>query len=73
MLGDLLWYARHVRRLPCVNITVVMREVDELTFLFGRELGLDLYRLGWVGGVDSHRLGFLKRAEGHRGGWFVVV
>ena len=70
MLGDLLWYAQHVKRLPCEDIAVVMQEVNELAFLFGQELGPDPHRLGWV---DPHRLGFLKQAEGHRGGWFVKV
>ena len=56
MLGDLLWYARHVRRLPCEDITIGMQEVDELAFLFGRELGPNPHRLGWVRGVDPHRL-----------------
>ena len=73
MLGDPLWYARHVRKLPCKDITIVAQEVDELAFLFGQELGPDPNRLGWVGGVDSHRLGFFERTEGHRGSWFVAV
>ena len=73
MLGDLPQYARHVRRLPCEDIAIVAQEVDELTFLFGRELGPDSYRFGWISGDDTHRLGFHEQAEGHRGGWFVVV
>ena len=35
VLGDLPWYARHVRRLPCEDIVIVAQEVDELAFLFG--------------------------------------
>ena len=73
MLGDLLWYAQHVKRLPCEDIAVVMQEVNELAFLFGRELGPDPQRFGWVGGVDTYHLGFLERAEGHRGSRFVTV
>ena len=69
MLGDLPKYARHVRRLPCEDVMVVVQEVDEVAFLFGRELGPDPNRLGWVGGVDSHCLGFLERAEGRQGVW----
>ena len=65
MLGDVSRYARHVRWLPCEDITIGVQEVDELAFLFGWELGPDSHHLGWVGGVDSHRLGFLERAEGH--------
>ena len=73
MLGDVPRYAQHVRWLPCEDITIEAQEVDELAFLFGRELGLDPHRLGWVSGVDSHRLGFLERAEGRREGWFIAV
>ena len=73
MLGDLLWYPRHVRRLPCEDIVIVAQEVDELAFLLGWELSPNLHRLGWVGGVNTHRLGFLEQAEGHREGWFVAV
>ena len=73
MLSDIPWYARHVRWLPCEDITIGVQEVDELAFLFGRELGPDPDHLGWVGGVDSHCLGFLKREEGRRGVWFVAV
>ena len=68
MLGDLLWYPWHVRRLPCEDIAIVAQEVDKLAFLFGRELGPDPHCLGWVSGVDLYRLGFLERAEGRRGG-----
>ena len=73
VLGDVPRYARHVRWLPCEDITIGVQEVDELAFLFGRELGPDPHRLARVGGVDPHRLGFLERIEGRRGGWFVVV
>ena len=73
VLSDLLWYARHVRRLPCKDIVIGAKEVDELVFLFGSELGPDPQRFGWVGGVDTYRLGLLERAEGHRGNRFVVV
>ena len=65
MLGDIPRYAWHVRWLPCEDIAIGMQEVNELAFLFGRELGPNPHRLGWVGGVNSHRLGFLERAEGH--------
>ena len=73
MFGDLPRYAWHVRWFPCKDIMIGAQEVDELAFLFGRELGPDSHRFGWVGGVDSHRLGFLEWAEGRRGGWFVAV
>ena len=73
MLGDILWYAYHVRWFPYEDITIGAQEANELTFLLDLELGPDPHHLGWVSGVDPHRLGFLEWAEGHRGGWFVVV
>ena len=54
MLGDLPWYAWHVRRFPCEDVVVDAYKVDDLAFLFGQELG-----------PDPHRLGFLVWAEGH--------
>ena len=73
VLGDVLWYAQHVRWLPSEDIVIGTQEVDELAFLFGRELGLDPHRLGRVSEVDPHRFSFLKWAEGSRGGWLVAV
>ena len=64
MLGDVPWYAWHVGWHPHEDITMGMQEIDELAFLFCRELGPDPHHFGWVGGIDSHRLGFLERAEG---------
>ena len=73
MLGDLQRYAQHVERFPCEDIMIGVQEVDELAFLFGRELGPDPHHLGWVSGVDPHRLSFLEWVEGSRGGWLVAV
>ena len=73
MLGDLPWYAWHVRRFPCEDIAIGAQEVNELAFLFGQELGPDPHRSDRISGVDSHRHGFLEWVEGHRRGWFVAV
>ena len=73
MLGDLPLYVRHVRRFPREDITIGMKEVGKLTFLFGRELGPDPHHLGQVGGVDPYCLGFLGRLEGTQGGRLVAV
>ena len=51
MLGDVPRYAQHVRWFPYEDIVIGTQEVDELAFLFGRELGPDPHHLGWVGGV----------------------
>ena len=73
MLSDVPWYAQHVRWLPREDIAIGAQEVDELAFLFGRELGPNPHHFGWVSGVDPHRLGFLEWTEGHQGGWFVAA
>ena len=73
MHGDFPRYARHVRWLPCEDITIGVQKVDELAFLFGQELGLDPHHLGWVGGVNPHCLSFLEWVEGSQGGWLVAV
>ena len=52
MLGDVPRYARHVRWLPCKDITIGAQKVGELAFLFGRELAPILRRLGRVSGVN---------------------
>ena len=65
MLGDVPRYARHVGWLPCEGIVIGAQEIDELTFLFGWELGPDPHHLGWVSRVDFHCLRFLERAKGH--------
>jgi hypothetical protein len=59
VLGDLPRDARHVERLPSKSVLVGAEEVDERVFLFGRQLGADPHRLGWVGVVDHDRLGLI--------------
>ena len=59
VLGDLPWYARHVGRLPGKSVLVGAEEVDERVFLFGRQLGADSHRLGWIGVIDHDRLGLI--------------
>jgi hypothetical protein len=41
VLGNIPWYARHVRGTPCKNLGVRADKVDEHCFLFGVELGAD--------------------------------
>ena len=60
MLGDLPWNARHVRGLPSKDIFIGAEEVDERAFLFGRQLGADPHRLGWIGVVDHDCLGLVS-------------
>ena len=53
VLGDLPWYARHVRGTPCEYVGVCMEKVDEHGFLFDVEGGADPQRsVVGAGGVD---------------------
>ena len=56
VLGDLPRDARHVGRLRGKSVLVGTEEVDKRVFLFGRQLGDNPHRLGWVGVVDRDRL-----------------
>jgi hypothetical protein len=48
VLGDIPRYARHVRGTPRKDFDAHAEKVDEHCFLFGVELGADLYLLGGV-------------------------
>jgi hypothetical protein len=73
VLSDLPRDAWHVRGLPCEVITIGVQEVDERTFLFGQELGLDPQCLGQVVGVDLDHLGILGQVKGAGRGWLITV
>jgi hypothetical protein len=66
VLGDIPWYARHVRGTPRKNLDVRTEKVDEHCFLFGVELGADPDLLaGVVAGVERDGLNRLS--------WFEVA
>jgi hypothetical protein len=48
VLGDIPWYARHVRGTPRKDFGIRAEKVDEHCFLFGVELGADPDLLGGV-------------------------
>jgi hypothetical protein len=66
VLGDIPWYARHVRGTPRENFGVYVEKVDEHCFLFGVELGADPDLLGgvvaWVERDGLNRLCWLEVA-----------
>ena len=64
VLGDLPWDARHVGWLSGKSVLVGAEKVDLHAFLFGRQLGADPHRLGWIGVVDHDRLGLIGGDEG---------
>jgi hypothetical protein len=64
VLGDIPWYARHVRGTPRKNLGVRAEKVDEHCFLFGVELGADPDLLGgFVARVERDRLNRLCGLE----------
>jgi hypothetical protein len=66
VLGDIPWYAWHVRGTPRKNFGVCAEKVDEHCFLFGVKLGADLdFLVGVVAGVERDGL--------NRLGWFEVA
>jgi hypothetical protein len=66
VLGDIPWYAGHVRGTPCKHLSVRAEKVDEHCFLFGVKLGADPDLLaGVVVGVEGDELNRLR--------WFEVA
>jgi hypothetical protein len=65
VFGQLSWYSRHIHRLPCEYILVILQKLDERDFLFVVQAGADDGSLAFVSEpkVDSLRL--LSRP--HRG------
>jgi hypothetical protein len=66
VLGDIPWYAWHVRGTPRKNLSVCAEKVDEHFFLSGVELGADPdFLAGIIVGVERDRfncLGWLEIA-----------
>jgi hypothetical protein len=64
VLGDIPWYARHVRGTPHKKFGICAEKVNEHCFLFGVELGADPDLLvGVVGGVERDGLNRLSQFE----------
>jgi hypothetical protein len=64
VLGDLPWYAWHVRGTPRKNFGVCTEKVDEHCFLFRVKLGADLdFLAGVVAGVERDGLNRLSSFE----------
>jgi hypothetical protein len=45
VLGKFLWDTWHVRRLPCEDVTILTKKLDERAFLFVGEVGTNACRL----------------------------
>jgi hypothetical protein len=65
VLGQLPRDSRHVRRLPCEHIPIVLQELDERAFLFIVEAGTDDCSLAFI--RESHIDPFSFFNQPHRG------
>jgi hypothetical protein len=73
VLGQFSWDSRHIRRLPCEYVSVILQELDERTFLFVVQARADDGSLAFISEpeVDSfcllswphrgHGLSFIRR------------
>jgi hypothetical protein len=65
VLGHFSWDSRHIRRLPCKYVSVILQEPDERAFLFFIKAGADDGRLAFISEPQVDPLCFLSRP--HRG------
>jgi hypothetical protein len=57
--------SRHIRRLPCEYVSVILQELDERAFLFVIQAGTDDGGLAFISEPEVDPLGFFSRP--HRG------
>jgi hypothetical protein len=63
--------SRHIRRLPCEYVSVILQELDERAFLFVIQARTDDGRLALIGEPEVDSLGFFSRSyRGH--GWSFI-
>jgi hypothetical protein len=65
VLGQLSRDSRHVRRLPCEHVPIVLQELDERAFLFFIEAGTDDRGLAFIKESKVDSFSFFSRS--HRG------
>jgi hypothetical protein len=71
VLGQFSRDSRHIRRLPCEYVSVILQKLDERTFLFVIQAGTDDGSLALIGEPEVDSLGFFSQP--HRGhGWSFI-
>jgi hypothetical protein len=65
VLGQFSRDSRHIRRLPCEYVSVILQKLDERAFLFIIQTGTDDSSFAFVGEPEIDSLGFFSRL--HRG------
>jgi hypothetical protein len=62
VLGQLSLDSRHVHKLPCEQVSVILQKLDERAFLFVDEAGADDRSLVLVKEIKVDPLGFFSRS-----------
>jgi hypothetical protein len=65
VLGQFSRDSRHILRLPCEYISVILQKLDERAFLFVIQAGTDDGSLAFIGEPEVDSLGFFSQP--HRG------
>jgi hypothetical protein len=66
VLGQFSRDSRHIRRLPCEYVSVILQKLDERAFLFLIQAGTDDSSFALVGEPKIDSLGFFSRSyRGH--------
>jgi hypothetical protein len=65
VLGQFYWDSRHIRRLPCEYVSVILQELNERAFLFVVQAGADDGSLVFISESKVDPLHLLSRP--HRG------
>jgi hypothetical protein len=71
VLGQFSRDSRHIRRLLCEYVSVILQKLDECTFLFVIQAGTDDRSLTLVGEPEVDSLGFFGRLHRSRGLSFI--
>jgi hypothetical protein len=66
VLGQLSRDSRHIRRLPCKYVSVILQKLDERAFLFVIQAGVDDGGLAFISKPEIDSLGFFSQPyRGH--------
>jgi hypothetical protein len=71
MLGQFSRDSRHIHRLPCEYVLVILQELNERTFLFVVQAGADDGGLAFISEPEADPFGFLSRPHRGRGLSFI--
>jgi hypothetical protein len=67
VLGQFSWDSRHIRRLPCEYVSVILQELDERAFLFVIQARADDGGFAFISEPKVDPFGFFSRPHRGRG------